>query len=119
MIDVGNKKPMKYWGNYTVEKKVQLTKQVQCSCGEKGKAQFNPVFVKIEWDKPPAVDKHEFWFRYWITFEGQKEKYGQFAPIMNEDTLSELLQKAINDNFFSKSFLKRLNNTISTKLNTS
>jgi hypothetical protein len=119
MIKVGDRRPTTYWGYYTVEKIVALSKPVLCECDKKGEALFNPVFMKVEWDKSPSnkKDKHEFWFRYWIAFGDQKEKYGQFAPIMDENTLSELLQKAINENFFSNQFLKRLHEVIELKIN--
>ena len=78
---------------------------------------FNPTLVKIEWEKPPSRDKNEFWFPYWMTI-GVKEKYGQYAPMIGEKALLELLQDAIRKDFFSKSFLRSLEETIRTALST-
>jgi len=116
MIKEGQQRETGYWGRYKVEKVVQLAKPVVCYSEERGKALFNPILVKIEWAKPPSKDKHEFWFRYWIAFEG-KEKYGQFAPIIGESSLLELLQKGIRREFFSDNFLRQLRNAITDKLN--
>ena len=70
--------------------------------------------MKIEWEKPPSDDKHEFWFPYWITIGG-KQKYGQFAPMMGESSFLELLKNAISQGFFSEDFLKSLGQAISEK----
>ena len=63
MIKEGQQKTAKYWGKYRVEKIVQLANPVVCYSDEKGKTLFNPILVKIEWEKSPSWDKHEFWFR--------------------------------------------------------
>jgi len=80
-----------------------------------GEALFNPTLVKIEWEKPPSEEKHEFWFPYWISIKG-REKYGQFAPMMGESSLLELLVNAMNQGFFSEYFLRELNKRITDKL---
>ena len=116
MIKEGQQKTVAYWGKYTVEKIVKLAKPVVCYSEEKGKALFNPILVQIEWERPPSDDKHEFWFRYWITFEGE-EKYGKFAPMMSEGSLLELLQGGIKREFFSENFLHQLHRTITDKSN--
>lgn len=72
-----------------------------------GTAFFDPTIVKIHWEIPPSEDKHEFWFPYWITIGG-KEKYGQFAPMIGEKALLELLADAIQQGFFSEAFLNSL-----------
>jgi len=99
MIKEGYQGKANYWGNYRTEKIVKLTKPVRCFSDKKGKATFNPILVQIEWETPPCGDKHEFWFRYYITFEGGKEQYGQYAPTMDENSLLELLQKGISREF--------------------
>ena len=71
--------------------------------------------MKIEWEKPPSDDKHEFWLPYWITIGG-KEKYGQFAPMFGEKALLELLQNAIEQEFFSEDFLCGLEKAVDGKL---
>jgi len=115
MILAGQQKKAKYWGGFTVDKVARLKKPVECQCEEVGTALFDPTLVKIKWEKPPSADGHEFWFPYWITIGG-KEKYGQFAPMIGERALLELLQDAIEQNFFSKSFLKGLSKAVTGKL---
>ena len=115
MIIAGQRKKAKYWGRFTVEKVARLKQPVKCQCQEVGTALFDPTIVKIQWEKPPSDDKNEFWFPYWITIDG-KEKYGQFAPMVGEKALLELLKDAIGQDFFSKSFLKGLDRVINVKL---
>jgi hypothetical protein len=115
MIKEGSQSRATYWGNYTVKKVVKLDKQVECFSKEKGKCLFNPTLVKLEWENPPSEDKHEFWFPYWITIGDNKEKYGQFAPMIGEKALLELLGKAISANFFSHDFLVNLHQKIEDK----
>lgn len=111
MIEVGQHKRAKYWGEFDVKKVAQLSRPVKCYSEEKGEALFNPTLVKIQWEKEPSSDKHEFWFPYWITIDG-KEKYGQFAPMIGENALLELLEKAIEQDFFTHEFLSKLYTTI-------
>ena len=47
---------------------------------------------------------------------GGKEKYGQYAPMMGEKQLLELLREAIKQDFFSVSFLSNLRRAIADKL---
>jgi len=115
MIQVGQEKKAKYWGSFSVNKVARLKKPVECQCKEVGIALFDPTIVKIHWETPPSEDKHEFWFPYWITIGG-KEKYGQFAPMIGEKALLELLQNAIEQDFFTKTFLKKLGGIITKKL---
>lgn len=116
MIQVGQKSKAKYWGKYTVQKVARLKNPVECQCEEVGTALFNPTLVKIEWEKSPSWDKHEFWFPYWITIGG-KEKYGQFAPMIGENALLELFKDAIEQDFFSEDFLHGLGRAIAERLN--
>jgi hypothetical protein len=115
MIQVGQKKKAKYWGDFSVSKVARLKKPVECQCEEVGTALFDPTIVKIQWEKPPSDDKHEFWFPYWIAIGG-KEKYGQFAPMIGEKALLELLEDAIGQDFFTKIFLEGLDRAINLKL---
>ena len=115
MIKEGQKKKARYWGNYTVKKVVKLSQPIKCHCEEVGETLFNPTLVRIEWENPPSEDKHEFWFPYWISIRG-KEKYGQFAPMMGETSLLELLTNGIEQDYFSKYFLRELDKSIVKKL---
>jgi hypothetical protein len=115
MIKVGQQKKAKYWGSFTVSKVARLRKPVECHSQEIGTALFEPTIVQIQWETAPSKGRHEFWFPYWITIGG-KEKYGQFAPMIGESDLLELLQEAINQGFFSVKFLQNLRKTIDKKL---
>ncbi|MFC1978184.1 hypothetical protein ACFLWS_08020 [Chloroflexota bacterium] len=116
MIKVGQQKQAKYWGRFSVSKVARVKQPVECDCEEVGTALFDPTIVKIQWEKSPSEDNNEFWFPYWITIGG-KEKYGQFAPMIGEKALMELPKDAVEQDFFSKSFLKKLQAVVNTKLN--
>lgn len=118
MIKEGHRSKAADWGKYTAKKVARLNKPVVCHSKVKGKALFNPVIVKLEWDNPPSDDKNEFWFPYWITWAdiNDKERYGQYAPMIGEGALLELLEDAIRQDFFSDKFLNGLNRAISSKL---
>jgi hypothetical protein len=81
-----------------------------------GTAQLDPTIVNIQWEELPSDDKQEFWFPYWITIGG-KENYGQFAPMIGEKALLELLQDVIKQDFFSEDFLCGLERAIDERLN--
>ncbi len=115
MIKEGQQKQARYWGKFTVSKVAQLRQPVECQSPEIGTALFAPTLVKIDWETPPSEDGHEFWFPYWMTIGG-REKYGQFAPMIGERALLELLQSAIRQEFFSRDFLQGLEATITKKL---
>jgi hypothetical protein len=112
MIEKGYKSRAKYWGNYTVKDVVKLKNKAECYSQEKGKVLFNPTIVKLEWENPPSEDKNDIWFPYWITIGDKKEKYGQYAPMIGEKALLELLQGAIEKDFFSTEFTVELRKSI-------
>jgi hypothetical protein len=112
MIKIGKKTKAKYWGNFVVEKVAQLDNPVKCFSAEKGEVDFNPTIVKISWEQTPSEDKHDLWFPYWITIDG-KEKYGQFAPMIGQKALLQLLSKAIDNDYFDGIFLEGLERKIS------
>lgn len=116
MIKEGKESKAKYWGSYIVQKIVKLDKPVVCYSDKVGKAYFKPTIVKIEWKKkPPSNDKHDIWFPYWIVIK-KRENYGQYAPMIGQKALLELLKKAIFAGFFNNNFLKNLKKTIEKKL---
>jgi hypothetical protein len=119
MIKEGQEKKATYWGNFRVKKVAQLKKPMVCYSDVKGKALHEPTLVKIEWEKAPSADKHEFWFPYWITWADidGRQRYGQGAPMIGEASLLELLEKAIQEEFFSNKFLHQLHRSITDKLN--
>ena len=118
MIKKGYRSKAKDWGNYTAKEVINLRKPVECYSKNKGKALFNPTMVKLKWDTPPSKDRNDIWFPYWITWAdiNNKERYGQYAPMIGEKAVLELLKGAIDKDFFSKSFLIGLNKAISSKL---
>jgi len=115
MIEEGQKKKAKYWGNYTVKKVAKLKSPILCYSKEKGEVEFMPTIVQIEWETPPSSDKNEYWFPYWVRIDG-KEKYGQFAPMIGKKGLLQLLNEAISQDFFDRQFLSGLAESIRRKL---
>ena len=86
-----------------------------CHSKEVGEVEFMPTIVKIDWATSPSADKNEFWFPYWVKIRG-KEKYGQFAPMIGQKGLLELLKEAIKQDFFETAFLIDLMTSIKTKI---
>ena len=115
MIEVGQRKKARYWGNFTVKKVAKLRSPVLCYSKEIGEVEFMPTIVQIEWDVSPSSDKNEFWFPYWVKIRG-KEKYGQFAPMVGKNGLLLLMKEAIRQDFFDREFLKELAKSIQSKL---
>ena len=115
MIKEGQEKRAKYWGEFTVTKVAQLKVPVSASSAEIGEVLLKPTLVQIHWKGDPE-DEYGFWFPYWITTKG-KDRYGQYAPMMDEGSLLELLQEAIRKDFFSENFLDQLQKTITEKPN--
>ncbi len=115
MIKEGQQKRAKYWGEFKVTKVAQLKAPVSAYSDDVGEVLLSPTLVQIHWKGDPD-DEYGFWFPYWITTKG-KEKYGQYAPMMDEHSLLELLEEAIRRGFFSGSFLHQLHTTITDKLN--
>jgi len=116
MKQIGSKGSAKYWGEYILKDKVELDKPVVCDSQKIGKAYFKPIIGKLEWvKKPPSADQHDIWFTYWITIHGQ-EKYGQYAPMIGQKALLELMTKAIRKGFFTEKFLRGLRDSIEKKL---
>ncbi|HEY4699249.1 MAG TPA: hypothetical protein VIH27_02610 [Nitrososphaerales archaeon] len=115
MIKTGQRKKAKYWGSFTVKKVANLESPILCYSKEIGEVEFMPTLVQIDWETSPSPDKNEFWFPYWVKIKG-KEKYGQFAPMIGQNGLLQLLQEAIKQDFFDKKFLINLSNSIKTKI---
>lgn len=115
MIQEGQRKKARYWGNFIVKRVAKLKSPILCYSKDVGEVEFMPTIVKIDWETSPSSDKNEFWFPYWVKIKG-KEKYGQFAPMIGQQGLLQLLQEAIRQDFFDKSFLIALTETIKTKL---
>ena len=93
MIKKGYQSKAKYRGKYTVRDIVTLDTKVECYSQDKGKVLFNPAIVKLDRETAPSNDINDIWFPYWITIGSDKEKYGQFAPMIGEKAFLELLKK--------------------------
>jgi len=117
VIKTGKRSKAKYWGAYEIQDFVMLDHPVRCFSAEKGEVDFNPTIVKLSWDQEPSDDQHDIWLPYWITIDG-KEKYGQFAPMIGQKALLELLCKAIDSGFFGEKFLEGLGRKIARHLGT-
>lgn len=115
LIKEGQKKKARYWGNFTVKSVAKLKSPILCFSREVGQVEFMPTLVKINWETSPSSDKNEFWFPYWVKIKG-KEKYGQFAPMIGEEGLLQLLKEAIRQDFFDEHFLIDLSEAIKNKL---
>lgn len=115
LIKEGQLKKARYWGDFTVEKVSKLKAPVACYSKEVGEVDFMPTLVKIKWSTSPSMDNNEFWFPYWVRIRG-KEKYGQFAPMIGQKALLELLMGAIEQDFFDRGFLLGLSKSIQAKL---
>ncbi len=115
MIEEGQKKKARYWGDFEVQKVAKLKTPIICHSKEVGEVEFMPTLVKINWATSPSLDKNEFWFPYWVKIHG-KEKYGQFAPMIGQKGLLGLLEEAINQDFFDDSFLIELSKVVDSKL---
>jgi hypothetical protein len=103
VIKAGEKHRTKYYGHFTVKKVAELPEPLVYETKQWGKTVFRPVLAQIEWQD----GKKEFWLPYWIG-PVNKERYGQYAPMMGERELLLLLLEAIKQKFFSKKFLSKL-----------
>lgn len=115
VIKAGKRSKAKYWGEFKVQDVVTLDSPVKCYSSDKGHVDFNPTIVKLSWERDPSSDKHDLWFPYWIKING-KEKYGQFAPMIGQKALLELLSKAIDRGFFQAEFIEGLGRKITSHL---
>jgi len=115
-IKVGNKKYYEKWGTQTIVKIATLKKPIVQQSQDSGEVLFVPVIIKREWEISPtdSKDKSEFHFTYWMHINNHNQ-YGQYGSILREKELLGLLQEAINQNFFSRNFLRQLNRTLANK----
>lgn len=112
MIKVGHKGKARYWGPYEVLKVAQLHKPIPLHSKELGDVFFRPALIQIKWED----GSKEYWCcPYWIGPTG-KERFAQYAAMIPEHVLGELLAEAIDQNFFSKRFLSRLADVIEGRL---
>jgi hypothetical protein len=115
VIEVGKRSKARYWGEYEVQGVVKLDAPVRCHSLEKGEIDFNPTIAKLAWAREPSGDRHDIWFPYRITIGG-KERYGQYAPMIGQKALLDLLRKAIDAEFFDRDFLQALDRKLSSCL---
>ena len=108
MIKVGQRREAKYWGEYYINKVAELPKPEISYTPQWGRTCFRPTIAEIQWENGKKV----FWFPYWIGPEG-KERFGQYAPMIEERLLLALFKEAITQEFFSPSFLSDLAEALS------
>jgi len=80
-----------------------------------GNVSYDPKIVWLKCSEHSKV----LWFTYWISTkktEG-KMKWGQGAPMLEEDVLLTLLKDVIRQNLFSKNFLRELASQLDGALN--
>lgn len=110
MIEVGHQGRARGLGGYEVQKRVQL-KEPEEYYDDEGKKFFHPILAQIKWKNTGNV---ELWLTYYRQREGKKPRFaGQFAPIMREDSLVEVLSGAIDQGFFAPHSLSILQQAIS------
>lgn len=95
---------------WQVEAVAGLRQPVEYDDPVQGKVGYDP---KIVWLCCPEHSR-VLWFGYWISTNKTKGKmrWGQGAPMLEENILLELLTDAIGKNFFSQSFLENLSHEI-------
>ena len=116
MIKEGEQHKARHRGEFEIKKVIRLEHPVLLPHDDREEVLFNPTLAKIHWKSRPD-NEDEFWFPHWITTKGKERFAGQNAPMMDEDSLFELLQEAIRREFFSDNFLYQLHKTITDKLN--
>ena len=107
MIKPGQWRKAKYWGKFRINKVAEPPDPMVFDTPQWGRTRFRPTIAEIQWEN----GSKEFWFPYWIGPEG-KERYGQYAPMINEDTLLALLEEGIRQEFFSQVFLSALGEAV-------
>jgi len=105
MRGVGDTVHLWYKGTHEwqIEAIGKLPQPIEYVDAVQGDVSYDP---KIVWLKCPEHSK-VLWFAYWISTSKTKGrmKWGQVAPMLEEDVLLTLLKDAIKQNFFSKNFL--------------
>jgi len=100
---------------WQVEAIARLPQPIRYPDPNQGDVSYDP---KIVWLKCPEHSK-VLWFAYWISTNKTKGrmKWGQGAPMLEEDVLLTLLKDAISQNLFSKNFLGELASELGGALN--
>lgn len=91
---------------WRVEAIAKLPQAIEYDDPVQGKVSYDP---RVVWLKSPEYSK-VLWFAYWISTNKTqgKMKWGQGAPMLEENVLLELLKDAIRQDFFTKNFLREL-----------
>ena len=92
----------------------QLKKPIEYDDPIQGHVCYDPRVLRLN---SPEYSK-VLWFAYWISTKktSGKIKWGGGPPMLEEAVLLELLKDAIAKNFFSKTFLRKLNHEIGVAL---
>ena len=107
-VKVGSVVHPRYRGiaNWKVETIAEFRKPIKYKDDIQGNVSYAPRILNL---KSSKVDK-VLWFAYWISTDKTKGKlkWGQGAPMLEEDTLLNLLKDALRRKFFSDGFIKEL-----------
>jgi hypothetical protein len=97
---------------WRVKKIAKLARLVEYRDPEQGDVRYNPKIMLLENQTKCRV----LWFPYWMATSksGDKMKWGQRPPILEESVLLELMKDAIKKGIFSPDFLKALANELKT-----
>lgn len=97
-----------YKGNHEWKVKgiAKLNKLIQYHDLRQGKVGYDPKILLLDSEKTGRA----LWFAYWISTDKTKGKlkWGQGPPVLEEDSLLQLLKEAISQNFFGRDFIEEL-----------
>jgi hypothetical protein len=80
LIETGQRKKARYWGEFTVTKVAKLEAPILCHSKEIGEVEFMPTLVKINWESSPSLDRNEFWFPYWVKIKASLSANHSLTP---------------------------------------
>jgi hypothetical protein len=91
----------------------EVSKPISYKDAEQGDVKYNPKIVWLQNSEHERV----LWFAYWISTDktGNKMKWGQGPPMLEEETLLELFKDGISKDLFSDEFLNQLYKELANK----
>jgi len=96
---------------WMVKGTAELNNPIKYHDSSQGEVSYHPKILLLQGSKVNRI----LWFAYWISTNktGGKVKWGQGPPLLEENVLLELLEKAANQGLLSKGFIKKLHNKLS------
>jgi hypothetical protein len=111
MIKAGHTGHARGLGDYEVVAAVYLDKPLDYQDQQGTKLSDHPLFAQIKWVDSGDL---EIWITRYRQREGENPRFaGQFGAMLPEDSLVELLCKAISEGFFTPDGLSKLRQAIS------